>query len=186
MDRFRQLPILSFLPTKDAEATSTLAKRWLSLWTLVPRLNFEDRWERNEEINELHRKVLPSHLVSGTLLLNKSPVIESFHVSKAAECSASEIDFWVRVAVNRNLRDLKISFVDGVHCLIRLPSRLFSCETLETLELQNVVFFVFLTVVSVFLLFNIVHLAKLVGEITSFVIFLIFFEASSFLDAHLW
>ncbi|CAA7062495.1 unnamed protein product [Microthlaspi erraticum] len=146
MDRFSQLTddllikILSFLPTKDAVATSTLAKRWLSLWTLVPRLNFEDRWVDIEETNEVRLIVLPAHFVSGALLLNRSPVLERFHLSRAIECSASEIDLWVRIAVDRFVRDLKISFVDDFHCLIRLPSRLFRCETLETLELRKVSF----------------------------------------------
>ncbi|KAJ4902906.1 F-box/FBD/LRR-repeat protein [Raphanus sativus] len=46
----------------------------------------------------------------------------------------------VRIAVDRFVRDLKISFTDGVHRFIRLPSRLFRCETLETLELHKVIF----------------------------------------------
>lgn len=133
------IKILSFAPTKDAVATTVLSKRWLSLWTMVPRLTFEDYLINIEETNEVRGVVLPSHAVSGTLLLHKSPVIESFHLTKAYECSDSEIYLWVRIAVDRFVRDLKISFINE-HCLIRLPSRLFRCETLETLELHRVIF----------------------------------------------
>ncbi|KAL0897721.1 hypothetical protein Bca101_081682 [Brassica carinata] len=130
---------MSFAPTKDAVATSVLSKRWLSLWTMVPRLTFEDYLINIEETNEVRGVVLPSHAVSGTLLLHKSPVIESFHLTKDYECSDSEIYLWVRITVDRFVRDLKISFINE-HCLIRLPSRLFRCETLETLELHRVIF----------------------------------------------
>ncbi|KAJ1401914.1 Leucine-rich repeat domain superfamily [Sesbania bispinosa] len=47
IDRISKLPdevlchILSFLPSKEAIATSTLSTRWRSLWTMVPVLDFE-------------------------------------------------------------------------------------------------------------------------------------------------
>lgn len=148
MDSFSDLTddllikILSFAPTtKVAVATSVLSKRWLSLWTMVPRLTFEDEWIDTVDSSEIDCIVLPSHAVSGTLLLHKSPVIESFHLTKAFECiDRSEIYLWVRIAVDRFVRDLKISFTDVVHRFIRLPSRLFTCETLETLELHKGIF----------------------------------------------
>ncbi|KAJ4902909.1 F-box/FBD/LRR-repeat protein [Raphanus sativus] len=122
MDSFGELTddllikILSFAPTtKVAVATSVLSKRWLSLWTMVPRLSLEDQWIDTVDINEIDFIVLPSHAVSGTLLLHKSPVIESFHLTKASGCiDDSEIYLWVRVAVDRFVRDLKISFTDAI------------------------------------------------------------------------
>ncbi|XP_048604644.1 F-box/FBD/LRR-repeat protein At5g56420-like [Brassica napus] len=144
MDRLSQLPddllikILSFVPTKCAVATSILSKRWLSLWTLVASLVFEDfSEEEDEEINEIHVRSL-SQFVSGTLLLHKAVVLERFHLNSASECSAREIGLWVRIAVDRFVRDLKISFCYD-HCLVNLPSRLFRCETLETLQLRRVI-----------------------------------------------
>ncbi|XP_048603084.1 F-box/FBD/LRR-repeat protein At5g56420-like [Brassica napus] len=144
MDRLSQLPddllikILSFVPTKCAVATSILSKRWLSLWTLVASLVFEDfSEEEDEEINEIHVRSL-SQFVSGTLLLHKAAVLERFHLNSASECSPWEIGLWVRIAVDRFVRDLKISFCYD-HCLVNLPSRLFRCETLETLQLRRVI-----------------------------------------------
>ncbi|CAH8263462.1 unnamed protein product [Arabidopsis lyrata] len=125
-DSFTQLTddllikILSFVPIKDAVTTSLLSKRWLSLWTLLPRLNFEDRWVDDHHSNRILR-TLSSDFIFPTLLL--------------------QIEFWVRFAVDRFVRCLKIdfSYLD-YHCLIRLPSILFRCETLETLKLINVTF----------------------------------------------
>ncbi|WZY75696.1 hypothetical protein YC2023_022080 [Brassica napus] len=144
MDRLSQLPddllikILSFVPTKGVVATSILSKRWLSLWTLVPSLVFEDfSEEEDDEINEIHVRSL-SQFVSGTLLLHKAAVLERFHLNSASECSAWEIGLWVRIAVDRFVRDLKISFCYD-HFLVNLPNRLFRCETLETLQLRWVI-----------------------------------------------
>ncbi|KAH0896580.1 hypothetical protein HID58_046148 [Brassica napus] len=124
MDRLSQLPddllikILSFVPTKCAVATSILSKRWLSLWTLVASLVFEDfSEEEDEEINEIH----------GLCYLHKAAVLERFHLNSTSECSAWEIGLWVRIAVDRFVRDLKISFCYD-HCL-----------TLETLQLRRVI-----------------------------------------------
>lgn len=133
------IKILSFVPIKDAVSTTILSKRWLSLWTLLPRLNFEDCWVDDEENGQVYCEELSSDFVFGTLLLHKSPVLESFRLSRESKCSASQIELWVRFAIDRFVHDLKIRF-ESEHCLIRLPSRLFRCDTLETLELKNVVF----------------------------------------------
>ncbi|CAN6849986.1 unnamed protein product [Brassica oleracea var. botrytis] len=131
MDRLSQLPddllikILSFVPTKCAVATSILSKRWLSLWTLVPGLVFEDfSEEENEEINEIHVRSL-SQFVSGTLLLHKAAVLERVHLNSATECSPWEIGLWVRIAVDRfTLETLQLRRVilSEVPCRLSFPS----------------------------------------------------------------
>ncbi|XP_020885476.1 F-box/FBD/LRR-repeat protein At5g56420-like [Arabidopsis lyrata subsp. lyrata] len=118
---------------------SMLSKRWKSLWTLVPRLIFEDYSDEDKdaETKERHWRDL-SHFVYGTLLYHKAPVLETFHLNVASDRLALEVDLWIRIAVERFVRDLKISF-NYDHGLIRLPSSFFRCETLETLELHRVV-----------------------------------------------
>ncbi|CAA7062494.1 unnamed protein product [Microthlaspi erraticum] len=153
MDRISQLSddllieILSLVPTKDAVAVSTLSKRWMSLWTLVPRLIFYDYFDEDDEYyyysseyfdhKEKHAKRL-SRFVSGTLLLHKAAALESFYLKSATECSPSEVGLWVRIAVERFVRDLKIIFY-GHHGLVHLPSNFFRCETLETLVLDRLI-----------------------------------------------
>ncbi|KAL1195175.1 F-box/FBD/LRR-repeat protein [Cardamine amara subsp. amara] len=145
MDKISQLSddllikILSLVETRDAVAMSSLSKRWKSLWKLVPRLIFEDYSDEDEdaETKETHWRNL-SHFVYGILLFHKAPVLETFHLNVASDLLALEVDSWVRIAVERYVRDLKISFHYD-HGLIRLPSSLFRCETLETLELHRVI-----------------------------------------------
>ncbi|CAN6803062.1 unnamed protein product [Brassica oleracea var. botrytis] len=120
MDRLSQLPddllikILSFVPTKDDVAMSILSKRWLSLWTSVPRVIFydfsEEDSDEDEEGNEIHAIRSLSQFVFGTLLLHKAAVLERFHLNTTSECSLSQIGLWVRIAVDRFVHNLKISF----------------------------------------------------------------------------
>ncbi|KAF2536336.1 hypothetical protein F2Q70_00004581 [Brassica cretica] len=149
MDKISQLPddllikILSLVPTKEAVAMRVLSKRWMSLWTLVPRLIFGDYPEEDDDREDEDAKASEndhccSQFVYGTLLLHKAPVLERFHLNRVSGCSASEIDLWIRIAVDRFVRDLKIRFFPK-YGIIRLPSTLFRCATLETLELRKVV-----------------------------------------------
>ncbi|KAF8047510.1 hypothetical protein N665_2990s0003 [Sinapis alba] len=151
MDKISQLPddllikVLSLVPTKDVVAMRVLSKRWMSLWTLVPRLIFgdypeedDDREEDDAKDNENDNCRNLSQFVYGTLLLHRAPVLERFHLNRVSGCSASDIDLWVRIAVDRFVRDLKIRFFPE-YGIIRLPSTLFRCETLETLELRKVI-----------------------------------------------
>ncbi|CAF1847411.1 unnamed protein product [Brassica napus] len=105
MDRLSQLPddllikILSFVPTKDDVAMSILSKRWLSLWTSVPRVIFydfsEEDSDEDEEGNEIHAIRSLSQFVFGTLLLHKAAVLERFHLNTTSECSLSQIGLWM-------------------------------------------------------------------------------------------
>lgn len=78
------------------------------------------------------------HFVYGTLIFHKAPVLEMFHLNLGSGRLGLEIDSWVRIAVERFVRDLKTIFYYN-HGLIRFPSRFFRCETLETLELERVI-----------------------------------------------
>ncbi|CAH2069704.1 unnamed protein product, partial [Thlaspi arvense] len=134
------IKILSLVPTTDVIAMSILSKRWRCLWRLVPSLIFgeDDEEEEDREHEEFTSNVYCrnfSQFVYGTLLLHNAPVLERFHLNSASECGVSEVDLWVRIAVDRFVRDLKIRFRYGYE-LIRLPSSLFRSETVETLELR--------------------------------------------------
>ena len=76
-DRISNLPetlichILSFLPTKQAVATSVLAKRWIHLWCSVLAINFS-----NTELYDLEACFRFSESVYSVLLSHNS--IKSF------------------------------------------------------------------------------------------------------------
>lgn len=73
-DRISELPddlivaILSLIPTKDAVATMFMSKRWLSIWTMVPVLDYKDEKEgRNSVWSFLHK----------SLQYHKAPLVDT-------------------------------------------------------------------------------------------------------------
>ncbi|KAL1195219.1 FBD-associated F-box protein [Cardamine amara subsp. amara] len=137
MDRISFLPddfllqILSLLPTKDVLKTSVLSKRWKYLWKLVHKLEYID-CDRNAD----HGRFL--RFVDRTLLLSMAPVLESLHFELVRKCSESDIGFWVRIAVERGLRELNFEYGCAIDEPSRLPQSLFTCGTLVVLKLTNV------------------------------------------------
>ncbi|CAH2069742.1 unnamed protein product [Thlaspi arvense] len=136
-DRISRLPddfllqILSWLPTKDVWVTSLLSKRWRNLWTLVPRLNFDLRHHDNACTKF-------TKFVDRSLLLHKAPTLESLHIKIGSKCPRADVEtgVWVRIAVDRSVRELDISYCSGEEP-IRMPKCLFDCRTLVVLKLQN-------------------------------------------------
>ncbi|XP_010451000.1 PREDICTED: FBD-associated F-box protein At5g56370-like [Camelina sativa] len=138
MDRISLLPndfllqILSLLPTKDVLNTSVLSKRWRNLWKLVPRLQYI----YYDEDAEPWKFFL---FVDRSLLLNTAPVLESLHFKFVRKCRDVDIGFWVRIAVERGLRELDFDYSHMIDEPIRrLPQSLFTCGTLVVLKLKHV------------------------------------------------
>ncbi|ESQ42793.1 hypothetical protein EUTSA_v10015729mg [Eutrema salsugineum] len=137
MDRISFLPddvllqILSLLPTKDVLTTSPLSKRWRNLWKLVHKLEYMYCVKNNDDHGRFVR------FVDRSLLLSTAPVLESLHFKIRRQCSDVDIGFWVRIAVERGLRDLNFDY--NTHSEpIKLPQSLFTCGTLVTLKLTEV------------------------------------------------
>lgn len=118
------LRILSSIPTKDVIVTSLLSKRWVSLWRWVPKLEYDFT---SQNIKFVYR----------SLLQNKAPVLESLHLKNLSlnpECRAVDIGGWINIAVSRRVRELEIS-INYSDERFRLPSSLYTCETLESFTL---------------------------------------------------
>lgn len=124
--------ILSFNPTKDAIRTSRLSKRWRSLWTLVPKLEYECCQNQEQKFTKF---------VYRTMLLNKAPVLERLDLKihkLGPECNAVDVGIWIDIAVSRKVSALGVDI-----CIYRqgsiscFPRSLYSCETLESLTLTN-------------------------------------------------
>ncbi|ESQ44564.1 hypothetical protein EUTSA_v100034021mg, partial [Eutrema salsugineum] len=123
--------ILSLVPTKDAVATMFLSKRWLSIWTMVPTLEYKD----NEDEEESQKSVW--WFLENSLKLHKAPVIDSLCVELGSRCPIDvNVGKWVENAVDRRVLDLKIKLVWSADPT-SLPTRLYSCESLVTLTLSD-------------------------------------------------
>ncbi|KAG7541406.1 F-box domain [Arabidopsis thaliana x Arabidopsis arenosa] len=127
------LRILSSIPTKDVIVTSLLSKRWVSLWRWVPKLEYDFTSQNIRFIKFVYR----------SLLQNKAPVLERLHLKNLSlnpECRAVDIGGWIDIAVSRRVRELEIS-INYSDERFRLPSSLYTCETLEsfTLTIKNCV-----------------------------------------------
>ncbi|KAF8093008.1 hypothetical protein N665_0393s0010 [Sinapis alba] len=141
MDRLSHLPehlllkILSFLPTtKDVVATMVLSKRWQFLWTLVPRLVYDDgNWNTKEGSF--------SRFVNISLLLHEAPVLESLQFNLGEESSDEDLGVWARTVARRHVRELVIE-IDRSSCTDRpiLPKSLYKVSgMLVKLKLENVI-----------------------------------------------
>ncbi|KAG7529879.1 Reverse transcriptase domain [Arabidopsis suecica] len=118
--------ILLLVPTKDAVATMILSKRWLSIWTMMPTLNYED--SECKSVWQFFNKSLKIH---------KAPVLESISVHLGRECPVDEdVGKWITNAIDRKVRrlDFKLNWSAKP---IKLPESLYTCNTLVTLRLSQ-------------------------------------------------
>ncbi|XP_010476641.1 PREDICTED: putative FBD-associated F-box protein At5g56430 [Camelina sativa] len=94
--------ILSSIPTKVAVSTCLLAKRWGSVWKLIPTLDYDDSLS-----------AAPSGFIRKFLQLNNSPFLESFHLNLSRDYAPEDYETWVNVAIARNVRVKKVA-IDNV------------------------------------------------------------------------
>ncbi|CAN8253410.1 unnamed protein product [Cochlearia groenlandica] len=123
------IKILSYVPTKIAVTTSILSKRWQFLWTWLPNIEYDDE---DSDIIDM-RKYL--HSIDKNLLLHRSPIIESLHLSFYDGPSEAEyIKRWVGIAVSRRVRELSITHYSNS---VVLPSSLYTSKSLVALKLEG-------------------------------------------------
>ncbi|KAG2264266.1 hypothetical protein Bca52824_071345 [Brassica carinata] len=133
-DRISELPdalllqILSFVPTKDAVATSVLSKRWRYLCKMMPRLRFW--YERTDDLERF------SDNVCRFLLSHQAPVLQSLHLEVNFERgSTMDIGVLLGVAFGLHVRELELQVYSWKP--YRFPTSLYKCRTLETLKLGS-------------------------------------------------
>lgn len=123
-DRISELPdeilvyILSFLTVKEAADTSVLSRRWLSLWTCIPRLDFEATKPLDEVASQikLRKRHLKKYLrwVNGTLQMCKVQKLGQFRICfDLNKFVQHEIDKWLEFAFSRNVQILELDLNKG-------------------------------------------------------------------------
>ncbi|EOA14481.1 hypothetical protein CARUB_v10027695mg [Capsella rubella] len=105
-DKISELPedllvrILSLVPIKDAVATMFLSKRWFSVWTMIPTLEYKD----NDFQHYADFNYNVWNFLDKSMQLHKAPVIDSLCV-KIGQLCPTDVDVvkWILVDVPSTL-----------------------------------------------------------------------------------
>ncbi|XP_022717105.1 putative FBD-associated F-box protein At3g50710 [Durio zibethinus] len=141
-DRISQLPdeliehILSFLPTKDAVATSVLSKRWYPFWTKLQVLHLQDSI-RCQTRRATRIKFV--RFVTRVLLLNKAVSLHKFRLNCHQIYEPKCFNMWVCSAVDKGVQEIDISIrtTPKHDYFLRLSSQVFKAEKLKFLKLSG-------------------------------------------------
>ncbi|XVF18883.1 hypothetical protein REPUB_Repub11eG0061700 [Reevesia pubescens] len=128
--------ILSFLPTKEAVATSILSKRWHSLWTWARVLDFED--SPSCKTNGKHR-IAFMQFVYRALILNRVVSLGKFRLKCDIIHGPSCLNTWIHGAILKEIvreMHISISATQESH-FFKLPSCVFTIKNLKVLKLSN-------------------------------------------------
>ncbi|XP_023906583.1 F-box/LRR-repeat protein At4g14103 [Quercus suber] len=148
-DRISNLPksllcrILSLLTTKEAVVTSILSSRWKTLWTLVPKLDF-DYYEltttsSSAEVQSHKRYNFNfAHIVSRVWALRSASQVQKFRLHWGhGVYDPVHMDTWVRAAIARGVEDIDLNIDPNSNGSFYLPCSLFNCKTLIALKLSG-------------------------------------------------
>ncbi|CAA7028116.1 unnamed protein product [Microthlaspi erraticum] len=129
------LKIVSSLPTKDVVATMLLSNRWKSIWTMLPKLDFD--YGSDLEPSQYGKFI---KYVDRSLVLNRAPVLETLKFKVGPYCSSEDLVTWIRIGMVRHFRELQISErTENYDSKIVLPKSLYTYAKLEVLKLAYVV-----------------------------------------------
>ncbi|XP_065862318.1 F-box/FBD/LRR-repeat protein At4g26340-like isoform X2 [Euphorbia lathyris] len=146
IDRISKFPdeilgkILSYLPTKEAVATSVLSKRWEHLWTLTSDLDFSDNWlmQYKDENDRMIKMMSFLKYVDRVIFYHCGMDIRKCDMSFYSEYVASSVYNWIFAMITCNVQQLSLccfEYKRGTY--YQLPWMLFSSNTLVVLRISG-------------------------------------------------
>ncbi|KAJ4706773.1 F-box protein [Melia azedarach] len=145
-DRISGLPdpilchILSFLPTKDAVATSILSSRWRLVWTSLTNLCFDDRLclQHEDAYDPINgASTMFENFVNRVLVLSYPVNINKFSLHCCKLRYLACLHSWVSIAMMRNVREIELSIKMDSFMPTELPESIYTSRTLEVLKLNS-------------------------------------------------
>ncbi|CAL9220321.1 unnamed protein product, partial [Arabidopsis halleri] len=115
-----------------------LSKRWRFVWTMLPKLDYTDRYEGEKSNPE--KSVWD--FLDKSLQLHKAPSLERLRIHLGQECPVDvDVGKWVLNAVDRFVRELilEIRFIPTA-VPTSLPKSLYTCKTIVKLTLCGKIF----------------------------------------------
>ncbi|CAL9247960.1 unnamed protein product [Arabidopsis halleri] len=169
--------ILSFLPTKEATSTSVLSKRWRTLFTFSPNLDFDNSIllqskKRKRKMRNTQKSF--RDFVDSTLALQGGKGIKSFSL-KFIETLGDvngvvDVNRWICNAVEHGVSELHLRIDCTRRCFI--PSEIFTSTTLVKLSLVTQSYIPILPTVISLPALKVLFLDSIWFEFPQFVMFL--------------
>ncbi|KAL0743983.1 hypothetical protein Bca4012_085496 [Brassica carinata] len=123
------LKILSQVPTKNAVTTMVLSKRWGLVWTMAPKLEYNDTSKEGEKSVWC--------LINKSLQLHNALVLESLRIHVNHQFSkAADVRKCVSYAVDHCVRELSLQITSRSE-IVLLPPKVYVSKTLVTLTLAG-------------------------------------------------
>lgn len=139
-DRISCLPghvidqILSHMSIREAVRTSVLSSKWRYKWSALPNLVFDNQCVSvaSQDPSVFKNKLL--RIIDHVLLLH-SGSINKFKLSHRDLIGVTDIDRWALHLSRRSIKEFVLEIWKGQR--YKIPSCLFSCQSLHHLELFN-------------------------------------------------
>lgn len=154
MDRISELPdervitLVSFLPLKEAAATSILSRRWKHVWKSSTSLNFDVKFGvgkpflrfcrlEYEKMDQESRRYV--NWVDSVMETHRAPTIKQFRVCFDIDCRfTTSVNRWIEFAMNKRVHTLQLEFYrETREDVYQFPHKILGLERESALKLSS-------------------------------------------------